>query len=65
ILHGANYPFPSLGFFLNYRYAGEIWTIVLMTIGFRQWSGKGITVSFLIVIVPVVIIRILTQWLLN
>ena len=65
ILHGANYPFPSLGFFLNYRYVGEIWTIVLMTIGFRQWSGKGIAVSFLIVIVPVVLIRILAQWLLN
>lgn len=65
ILHGENYPFPSVGFFLNYRRTAEIWTIVLTTIGFRQWSGKGILVSLAIVIVPFAILYLLTQWLWN
>lgn len=65
ILDGTTFSYPSLGFFLDYRYVAEIWTITLQTIGFRQWSGKSILASFAIVTVPFILIRIFIWWLPN
>lgn len=56
-------PFPSIGYFLDYRHLSEIWVIALQTIGFRDWSGKSTVVSFMIVIAPTILVYGLLWWL--
>ncbi len=56
-------PFPSIGYFLDYRHLSEIWVIALQTIGFRDWSRKSTVVSFMIVIAPTILVYGLLWWL--
>ncbi|MCY4128920.1 MAG: YIP1 family protein [Gammaproteobacteria bacterium] len=45
----------SVSNFLNYRTIANIWPIVLLTIGFRDWSGRSVLFSFVIAVAPYVL----------
>lgn len=63
LIHGnSSFP-PSVNYLLEYWYLAEIWVIALQTIGFRDWSGKSISVSFAIVVAPVVLLHAVSWWL--
>ena len=53
----------SLSFLLHYSFLAMLWSITVQTIGFRDWSGKSTSISFVIVIVPTVIGLGLIWWL--
>ena len=49
--------------YLFFGYLAMIWCVVLRTIGFRDWSGKGTLVSFAIVVVPSLVnVGLLAIW---
>jgi len=62
MIEGPSSPYHPLGYFLDLWYLAEVWCIVVQTIGFREWSGKGTLVSFAIVVVPFALFHGLTWW---
>ena len=46
----------TASFFLNYSVLAEVWIIALQTIGIRDWTGRSTHVSFVIAVVPFVLI---------
>ncbi len=65
LLFGASYANPVLDLLLDIWLLPEIWVVALLTLGFRDWTGRGTMASVMIVVVPFVVLHVLLWWILR